>query len=66
VLEEEGFELVETGVRVRKDPVFKTASVYQRVSIPEKRGATELLVRLIASLTDAEAHQALTLLKKRQ
>lgn len=66
VLEEEGFELLETGVRLSNDPVFRTASVYERASAPEKRRATELLVRLIASLTDAEAQQALTLLKKRQ
>jgi hypothetical protein len=36
VLEEEGFELVQTGVRVSKDPIFRTGSVYQR---SEKQGS---------------------------
>ena len=66
VLEEEGFELVETGVRLSKDPVFRTASVYKRTSAPEKTGATALLLRFIETLTDAEARQALQLLKNRR
>ncbi len=66
VLEEEGFELVATGVRLSKDPVFRTASVYERASAPEKRRAAELLVRFIETLTDAEARQALQLLKNRK
>jgi hypothetical protein len=66
VLEEEGFELVETGVRLSNDPVFRTASVYKRISAPEKTGAPSLLVRFIETLTDAEARQALQLLKNRR
>jgi len=66
VLEEADFELVETGVRLSNDPVFRTASVYKRNTAPEKGDAAKLLVRFIASLTDAEAQQALRLLKKRQ
>lgn len=66
VLEEEGFELVETGVRVSNDAVFRTASVYERTSALGKSDPTELLVRLIASLTDAEARKALRLLKNRR
>jgi hypothetical protein len=66
VLEEEGFEPVETGVRLSNDPVFRTASVYKRISAPEKLGAPSLLVRFIDTLTDAEARQALQLLKNRR
>ena len=66
VLEEGGFELVQTGVRLSNDPVFRTGSVYNRTSAPEKTGATALLIRFIETLTDAEAQQALQLLKKRR
>jgi hypothetical protein len=65
VLEEEGFEIAEAGVRLSKDPLFRTASVYQRAAAPEKTGAAPLLVRLIETLTDAEAKQVLRLLKNR-
>lgn len=66
VLEEEGFELAETGVRLSNDPVFRTASVYKRTLAPDKSGAMELLERFIASLNDAEARRALKLLKNRR
>jgi hypothetical protein len=64
VLEAEGFEVAEKGVRLSHDPMFRTASVYKRTSVPGK--TDELLVRFIASLTDAEARQALQLLKNRR
>jgi len=60
------FELVQTGVRLSNDPVFRTGSVYNRTSAPQKTGPTALLVRFIETLTDAEAQQALQLLKKRR
>ena len=66
VLEEAGFEIAETGVRLSKDPLFRTASVYTRASASAKAGATALLVRFIETLTDAEARQALQLLKNRR
>jgi hypothetical protein len=65
VLEEAGFEIAETGVRLSKDPLFRTASVYKRASAG-KTGATALLVRFIETLTDAEARQAQQLLKNRR
>jgi hypothetical protein len=65
VLEEEGFEVAETGVRVSNDPVFRTGSTYRRIQA-EQRRSSELLVRIIQDLTDEEARQALRLLRKRQ
>jgi hypothetical protein len=65
VLEEEGFEVAETGVRVSRDPVFRTGSTYRRIQA-EQRRSSELLLRFIQSLTDEEARQALRLLRKRQ
>jgi hypothetical protein len=65
VLEEEGFEVAETGVRVSRDPVFRTGSTYRRIQA-EQRLSSELLLRFIQSLTDEEARQALRLLRKRQ
>jgi len=65
VLEEEGFEVAETGVRVSNDPIFRTGSTYQRVKA-ETSATSPLLVRLIDALTEVEARQALNLLRKRQ
>jgi hypothetical protein len=62
VLEEEGFELAETGVRLSNDPVFRTASVYRRNSASDSK---DLLDRLVESLTDDEAKRLKTLLRHR-
>jgi hypothetical protein len=64
VLEEEGFALADRGVRVSRDPVFRTGSTYRRV---EKTNATAspLLCRFIESLTKAEAQELLELLNNR-
>jgi hypothetical protein len=65
VLEEEGFELVQTGVTVSKDPLFRTGSVYQRREAEEQEPASDVLARFIASLTDSDAARALKLLQRR-
>jgi hypothetical protein len=65
VLEEEGFEIADTGVRVSKDPIFKSGATYRRVQA-EKSGTPALLVRLILTLTEEEKGEALKLLGKGQ
>ena len=65
VLEEEGFEVAEAGVRVSNDPIFRTGSTYQRVKA-QKSASSSLLERLIGALTEDEARQALSLLRNRQ
>ena len=64
VLEEEGFQLADKGVRVSGDPVFRTGSTYVRVDHDRTVGVT-LLARFVQSLTDDEARDALRLLRKR-
>ena len=66
VLEEEGFELVQTGVRVSNDPIFRTGSVYQRSEKQEPQPASDLLARFIQSLTDEEVVYAIKLLQSRR
>jgi hypothetical protein len=66
VLEEDGFELADAGVRLSKDPVFRTGAVYKRTIATGNSHETELLERFIRSLNDAEARQALKLLKNRR
>jgi hypothetical protein len=66
VLEEEGFELVQTGVRISKDSVFRTGSVYRRSEKQESQPASDLLARFIQSLTDEEIARALKLLQRRR
>jgi hypothetical protein len=63
VLEEEGFDLAESGVRVSNDPIFRTGSTYQPVQAGK---SVALLVRIIEALTDEEARQALRLLRNRK
>ena len=66
VLEEEGFELVQTGVRVSNDPIFRTGSVYQRSKKHEPQPAFDLLTRFIQSLTDEEVVYTIKLLQSRR
>jgi len=61
VLEEEGFEVVEKGVRV-SDPIFRSGSTYERAA---QSHASTLLERFAASLTDAEARELAKLLRRR-
>jgi hypothetical protein len=65
VLEEEGFELVQTGVTVSKDPLFRTGSVYQRHETEEQEPSSDFAERLNEFLTDREAARLLKLLKRR-
>ena len=64
VLEEEGFQVAETGVRLSNDAVFRTGAVYKRLHV-ENEEAPDLLHRIITGLTDEEAKQALMLLEQR-
>ncbi len=65
VLEEQGFEIAETGVRVSKDPIFRTASTYRRISTEKRNRSEDLLARLIETFTDEEVETALSLLRLR-
>ncbi len=66
VLEDEGFELVETGVTVRNDPLFRTGSVYQLRDDADKPDASDLLERFIDCLTEREVARARKLLQLRR
>jgi hypothetical protein len=65
VLEEEGFDVAETGVRVSNDPVFRTGATYRR-PVAGKSPAVALLSRIIQTLTDEEVEEAVKLLRQRQ
>ena len=62
MLEEEGFEVAEVGVRLSKDPVFRTGSVYRRHSDSD---STDLLARFVEKFTDDEARRLKVLLRRR-
>jgi hypothetical protein len=62
VLENEGFELAEAGVRLSNDPVFRTGSVYRKNSAPK---SADLLIRFVEALTDDERRRVRTLLSRR-
>ena len=64
VLEEEGFQLTDKGVRISKDPVFRTGSTYVRVNADQAAGRT-LLARFVQVLSDQEARELLQLLRDR-
>ncbi len=64
ILEEEGFEVAAKGVRVSNDPVFRTGTTYQ---LPRSISArSSFLERVIRSLTDEEAKEAVDLLRRRR
>jgi hypothetical protein len=62
VLEEEGFEVAEVGVRLSNDAVFRTGAVYRRQSASDSR---DLLSRFCENLTDEEATRLKFLLRRR-
>lgn len=64
VLEEEGFSVIQTGVRLKDDPVFRTGSVYARQANVQQ-ASKPLLERLVAVLTKDEAEQLSNLLRQR-
>ncbi len=66
VLEEEGFELLETGVRISNDPIFRTGSVYQRSDKKEVPPAYAILARFIRVLTDEVADYVIKLRQRRR
>jgi hypothetical protein len=55
ILEEEGFALVRTGVRLSQDPLFATGAMFERVRDEGRAPASHaLLARFIDSLTNEE------------
>jgi hypothetical protein len=64
LLEEEGYTVAKTGVRVRNDPIFVSGAVYTQVPTAptEERG---LLERLMSSLTPEEMRWASSFLLSR-
>ncbi|MBZ9772613.1 hypothetical protein [Mesorhizobium sp. CO1-1-8] len=55
ILEAEGFEVMETGVRIAGDPVFRSGATYQPAAGPEE--PDDLLARFVAMLSVDELHQ---------
>jgi hypothetical protein len=63
VLEEAGFQVAAKGVRVSRDPVFRTGSTYERM-VPTNKAT--FLARLVQCMNDEEAGEVLELLKRRR
>ena len=64
ILEEEGYKTIEKGIRLPKDPVFTSGSIYGKCADVEPSEGT-ILERILENLTDSEAQQALGILKAR-
>lgn len=47
ILEEEGFRVAETGVRISRDPIFRTGAVYEAIADEKKAGSLESLVAFL-------------------
>jgi hypothetical protein len=59
ILEEAGFEVAYTGVRINGDPVFRTGSVYKlREDNPAALEVDDALDRMMKSLTTDQAQRA--------
>lgn len=68
ILEEEGFEVAEKGVRISGDPVFRVGSVYRRVNAVAahpKAGNIKVLKAVLDALDEAEIDFAMNYLRKR-
>ncbi len=63
ILEEAGFEVAYTGVRIKDDPVFRTGSVYRlRSDDNDAPEADDALDRMMKALTPDQARRAFTAL----
>ena len=63
VLEEEEFRVAESGVRISRDPIFRTGAVYEPVSDEKKTGSLESLVAFLTeTLSDLEIRRLRQLL----
>jgi hypothetical protein len=69
VLEEEGFEVVQKGVRVSNDPVFRSGSVYRRVGargvLSQASEVNKVVKGAIDTLTADELYATLKYIQKR-
>ena len=55
ILEEEGFRVAESGVRISRDPIFRTGAVYEAIADEKKAGSLESLVAFLTEkLSDSE------------
>lgn len=54
-----------TRVRIKGDPIFSSGALFQRAAEPPRSSVEDLLARLVASLTDAEAIVLAALLDQR-
>jgi hypothetical protein len=60
ILEEAGFEVAYTGVRINGDPVFRTGSVYRlRTDDNDAAEVDDTLDRMMKSLTPGQAQRAI-------
>jgi hypothetical protein len=65
ILEEEGFVLVRTGVRLRDDPVFTAGAIFRPVEERREGGDHPLLARIIDGLTTTELEFAAARIRHR-
>ena len=55
ILEEEGFRVAESGVRISRDPIFRTGAVYEAIADEKKSGSLDGLVAFLTErLSDSE------------
>jgi hypothetical protein len=58
ILEDAGFEVARTGVRLHGDPIFTTGAVYKKIEQKERRRRSDLPERLVNAFSPEEARQA--------
>jgi hypothetical protein len=66
ILEEEGFRVAESGVRISRDPIFRTGAVYEAIADEKKSGSLDGLVAFLTErLSDSEIGRLRQLLRRR-
>lgn len=65
IMEEEGYELAETGVWLGNDPLFSTGATYRKAAGSAVTSGDDFFERFVSLLTDAEAKRISALLARR-
>ncbi|WP_146210830.1 hypothetical protein [Azospirillum sp. TSO35-2] len=64
IMEEEGYEVAATGVRIPNDPVFSTGAVYRKVEGADETGTPDILERFVNALDRDELERVVRLATK--
>jgi len=66
IMEEEGYELADTGVWLGNDPLFSTGATYRKAVGSDATNGDDFFERFVSALSDAEVERLSALLARRR